>query len=209
MSLYVNQRRCAAINCGTMEYRNLGYCYKHKETYKPIEKIDFEEKSSESNIRYNIDGEKYEISSKEIDEMLILLKKAKKYWIVDLGVDEDEFVQYAVKKNELEHWDNSKKIETETMIIGDAFVTLKSKLGGDLEHTKWWGDDEVENKLSKFLIIGILISILVITIIILVKTQGIFQFIAQMGLDLICGLILIGGGALTSLNRSDSGKFVE
>ena len=32
--------------CGTMEYRNLGYCYKHKETYKPIEKIDFEEKSN-------------------------------------------------------------------------------------------------------------------------------------------------------------------
>ena len=192
-----------------MEYRNLGYCFKHKEPHKPIEKIDSEEKSSEANIRYNIDGKKYEISSKEIDEMLILLKKAKKYWIVDLGIDEDEFVQYAVKKNELEHWDNSKKIETETMIMGDAFVTLKSKLGGDLEHTKWWGDDEVENKLSKFLIIGILISILVITIIILVKTQGIFQFIAQMGLDLICGLILIGGGALTSLNRSDSGKFVE
>ncbi len=192
-----------------MEYRNLGYCYKHKETYKPIGKIDSEEKSSESNIRYNIDGEKYEISSKEIDEMLILLKKAKKYWIVDLGVDEDEFVQYAVKKNELEHWDNSKKIETKIMIMGDAFVALKSKLGGNLEDTKWWGDDEVENKLSKFLIIGILVSILVITIIILVKTQGIFQFIAQMGLDLICGLILIGGGALTSLNRSDSGKFVE
>ena len=98
-----------------MEYRNLGYCYKHKETHKPIEKIDSEEKSSEANIRYNIDGKKYEISSKEIDEMLIPLKKAKKYWIVDLGIDEDEFVQYAVKKNELEHWDNSKKIETKKM----------------------------------------------------------------------------------------------
>lgn len=190
-----------------MEYRNLGYCYKHKEAHKPIEKIDSEEKSSEANIRYNIDGKKYEISSKEIDEMLILLKKAKKYWIVDLGIDEDEFVQYAVKKNELEHWDNSKKIETKKMIMEEAFVTLKSKLGGDLGHTKWWGDDEVENKLSKSLIIVILISILIFTIIIL--EQGIFQFIAQMSLDAICGLILIGGGALTSLNRSDSGKFVE
>ncbi|MAV60454.1 MAG: hypothetical protein CMA13_04045 [Euryarchaeota archaeon] len=190
-----------------MEYRNLGYCYKHKEAHKPIEKIDSEEKSSEANIRYNIDGKKYEISSKEIDEMLIPLKKAKKYWIVDLGIDEDEFVQYAVKKNELEHWDNSKKIETKKMIMEEAFVTLKSKLGGDLGHTKWWGDDEVENKLSKSLIIVILISILIFTIIIL--EQGIFQFIAQMSLDAICGLILIGGGALTSLNRSDSGKFVE
>ena len=98
----MEKRKCAAVNCNALEFRSVGYCNRHKDYFSPLEVINSKEisndnDSSESDVRYDIDGNKNRISSKEINELLILLKGAKQYWIVDLGKDEDEFVLKSLK----------------------------------------------------------------------------------------------------------------
>ena len=212
----MEKRKCAAVNCNALEFRSVGYCHSHKDYFSPLEVINSKEisndnDSSESDIRYDIDGNKNRISSKEINELLILLKGAKQYWIVDLGKDEDEFVQYAVNKGELEHWDNSEKIETKKMKMDDAFETLQSKLFGDfIGHTKWWGDeDNLEETQGKYKIIVIAVLTILLIIFSFVEDFDFIAFTAEIGSQAICGLIFLGGGGLTSLSRSKSGKFVK
>ena len=212
----MEKRKCAAVNCNALEFRSVGYCNRHKDYFSPLEVINSKEisndnDSSESDIRYDIDGNKNRISSKEINELLILLKGAKQYWIVDLGKDEDEFVQYAVNKGELEHWDNSEKIETKKMKMDDAFETLQSKLFGDfIGHTKWWGDeDDLEETQGKYKIIVIAVLTILLIIFSFVEDFDFIAFTAEIGSQAICGLIFLGGGGLTSLSRSKSGKFVK
>tara|TARA_B100001250_G_scaffold86148_2_gene71280 strand:- start:424 stop:1062 length:639 start_codon:yes stop_codon:yes gene_type:complete len=212
----VEKRKCAAVNCNALEFRSVGYCNRHKDYFSPLEVINPKEisndnDSSESDIRYDIDGNKNRISSKEINELLILLKSAKQYWVVDLGKDEDEFVQYAVNKGELEHWDNSEKIETKKMKMDDAFETLQSKLFGDfIGHTKWWDDeDNLEETQGKYKIIVIAVLTILLIIFSFVEDFDFIAFTAEIGSQAICGLIFLGGGGLTSLSRSKSGKFVK
>ena len=143
----MGKRKCAAVNCNALEFRSVGYCNRHKNFYPPLEVIITKKSSiinsNDSDIRYDIDGNKNRINSKRIDKLLLLLKSAKRYWVVDLGKDEDEFVQYAVIKGELEHWDDSKKIESKKMKMEEAFEILESKLLGNFtESTKWWDDEE-------------------------------------------------------------------
>ncbi len=212
----MGKRKCAAINCNALEFRSVGYCNRHKDHYPQLEVIIPKKESlritlpsDNSDIRYDIDGNKKRISSKSIKELLILLKAAKQYWVVDLGIDEDEFVQYAVDKGELEHWDDSKKIESKKMKMEDAFEILESKLLGDFtRHTKWWDDGEDLGK--KIQILGIVSVVIFVILILLSGVEGevLFWFL-QLGAELFCGLILLGGGALTSLNRSGSGKFIK
>ncbi len=212
----MEKRKCAAVNCNALEFRSVGYCNRHKDYFSPLEVINPKEisndnDSSESDIRYDIDGNKNRISSKEINELLILLKSAKQYWVVDLGKDEDEFVQYAVNKGELEHWDNSEKIETKKMKMDDAFETLQSKLFGDfIGHTKWWDDeDNLEETQGKYKIIVIAVLTILLIIFSFVEDFDFIAFTAEIGSQAICGLIFLGGGGLTSLSRSKSGKFVK
>lgn len=215
----MGKRKCAAINCNALEFRSVGYCNRHKDHYPPLEVIIPKKKSlritlpsDNSDIRYDIDGNKKRISSKSIDELLILLKAAKQYWVVDLGIDEDEFVQYAVNKGELEHWDGSKKIESKKMKMEDAFEILESKLLGDFTgHTKWWDDGEDLGKNRGILkTLGIVSLVIFVILILLTGDEDGFLFlVTQLGAEAFCGLILLGGGALTSLNRSDSGKFIK
>ena len=215
----MGERKCAAVNCNALEFRSVGYCNRHKNFYPPLEviitnKISIKD-SNDSDIRYDIDGNKNRISSKNIDKLLIRLKSAKRYWVVDLGKDEYEFVQYAVNKGELEHWDGGKKIESKKMKMGDAFEILESKLLGDFtEHTKWWDDGEYLVKRGMLQTLAILSGILLVGIYALLIGElgdgdGFLSFIGQLGVEAICGLIFLGGGALTSLNRSDSGKFIK
>ena len=212
----MGKRRCAAVNCNALEFRSVGYCNRHKKFYPPLEVIIIKKRpiinSNDSDIRYDIDGNKNRISSKSIDELFILLKSAKRYWVVDLGKYEDEFVQYAVNKGELEHWDDSKKIEGKKMKIEDAFEILESKLLGDFTgHTTWWGDGEnLEKNRGMLQILGIVsLIILVILVLLTGDEDGFLAIIGQLGVEAICGLVFLGGGALTSLNRSDSGKFIK
>ena len=58
--------------------------------------------------------------------------------------------------------------------------------------------------------LGIVSLVIVVILILLTGDEDKFLLmISQLGVEAICGLIFLGGGALTSLNRSDSGKFIK
>ena len=94
----------------------------------------------------------------------------------------------------------------------DAFEILESKLLGDFtEHTKWWDDGEdLEKNRGILKTLGIVSLVIFVILILLTGDEdGFLFFVTQLGAEAFCGLILFGGGALTSLNRSDSGKFIK
>jgi hypothetical protein len=196
-------RPCAFFGCrGTAQFNN-DYCSEHSGFGNHI-------------IRFEVDGKKKTIDSKEIDNLLSLLKKANKFWIVDLTVDENEFVQYAIEKGELEHWDGLEMIESKEMVTDEAFSTLLTKITGDYSgHQMWWSDqpeeghseeelDQQEKDHPILLAAGI--------VIISVGLIGMFlsspeTFLGELVCQGICGLIFLGGAGASTLGRSDTGKF--
>ena len=100
---------------------NSDFCYKHRNeiSQKTTNSHDIPNDDGfdigNQVIKFEIDGKKKTINSKEIDTLLSRLKRAKKFWIVDLTGDENEFVQYAIEKGELEHWDRLEMIESKEM----------------------------------------------------------------------------------------------
>ena len=175
-------------------------------------------------IRYELDGKKKTIDSKEIDDLLSRLKKAKKFWIVDLTIDENEFVQYAIEKGELEHWDKLEMIESKEMTPEEAFNTLRTKITGDYSgHELWWSevgkitsDESIEGHTEEELdqqekvhpiLFSAGISVVAIFLIgMFITDPG--MFLGEMFFQAICGLIFLAGGAgASTLGRSDTGKF--
>jgi len=175
-------------------------------------------------IRFEIDGKKTSIDSKEIDTLLNDLKGAKKFWIVDLTIDEKEFVQYAIEEGELEHWDKLEMIESKEMTPEEAFNTLRTKITGDYSgHELWWSEvgkrlsdestgghteeelDQQENDHPILFAAGIFAAAIFL-IGMFVTDPG--MFLGEMFFQAICGLIFLAGGAGASkLGRSDTGKF--
>ena len=164
------------------------------------------------------------MDSKEIEHLLNRLKKAKKFWIVDLTVDENEFVQYAIEKGELEHWDRLEMIESKEMTTEDAFSTLRNKITGDYSgHEIWWSEDgkplsdesaaHSEEELDQQgknnpMLLGALGAIAAIFLIaMLISNPGLF--LGELFIQGICGLIFLGGEGASTLGRSDSGKFTK
>ncbi|MED5257992.1 MAG: hypothetical protein VX717_04770, partial [Candidatus Thermoplasmatota archaeon] len=88
---------CLHFGCRKTSIYNSDYCYEHHDESAEINTTKSESDSNQI-IRFEVDGRKKTIDSKEIDDLLDILKKAKKFWIVDLTVDENEFVQYAIEK---------------------------------------------------------------------------------------------------------------
>ena len=124
---------CTYSGCRQTAQFNSDFCSEHQNEVSHI---------SNQLIRFEIDGKKKTVDSKEIEHLLNRLKKAKKFWIVDLTVDENEFVQYAIEKGELEHWDRLEMIESKEMTSEDALSTLRSKITGDYSgHEIWWSED--------------------------------------------------------------------
>ena len=175
-------------------------------------------------IRYELDGKKKTIDSKEIDELLSRLKKAKKFWIVDLTIDENEFVQYAIEKGELEHWDKLEMIESKEMTPEEAFNTLRTKITGDYSgHELWWSevgklltDESTEShteeelgqqeKAHPILFAAGIFAAAIFLIGMFIADPG--MFLGEMFFQAICGLIFLAGGAgASTLGRSDTGKF--
>ena len=212
---------CRILACKRTVMYKKSVCYKHRDLVIPtVEEPPQTDISiqgggaGDSVFRYDIDGEKQTIDSKSIDQLFPLLKEAKKFWIVDLGIDEDEFVQYAIKKGELEHWDNKEMIESRAMPIEDAFEVLQAKLMGDFTgHTVWWGDEveaeeeaELDTKNGK----GGIVVLGGIIILLLVLFYG-GDELANLPGEMLCqgcfGLAALGGAG--ALGRTDSGKFKE
>ena len=110
--------------CRRMAMRQSGLCYQHQdsdavEVYLEALRGD----SAGDVLRYNIDGSNKAISSKDIDGLVEGLGKAKKFWVVDLGLDEAEFVQFTYDGDiddddvrdgvaVFEHWRGGKKISS-------------------------------------------------------------------------------------------------
>ncbi len=116
--------------CKRMAFRGSGLCYQHQDSdasevyLKPLRgsNIDAEVLDAEV-LRYNIDGANKAILSKNIDGLVKKLGEAKKFWIVNLGLDEAEFVQFTHDGDidgdnirdgvaVFEHWRGGKKISS-------------------------------------------------------------------------------------------------
>ena len=207
---------CTYSGCRRTAQFNSDFCSEHQNEVSHI---------SNQLIRFEIDGKKKTVDSKEIEHLLSRLKKAKKFWIVDLTVDENEFVQYAIEKGELEHWDRLEMIESKEMTTEDAFSTLRNKITGDYSgHEIWWSEDgkplsdestghseeelDQQEKIHPILL-GAIIAISAIALMaMIISDPGLF--VGEMLFQGICGLIFLAGGAgASTLGRSDSGKFTK
>ena len=208
-------RPCTYSGCRRTAQFNSDFCSEHQNEVSHI---------SNQLIRFEIDGKKKTVDSKEIEHLLNRLKKAKKFWIVDLTVDENEFVQYAIEKGELEHWDRLEMIESKEMTTEDAFSTLRNKITGDYSgHEIWWSEDgkplsdesaaHSEEELDQQgknnpMLLGALGAIAAIFLIaMLISNPGLF--LGELFIQGICGLIFLGGAGASTLGRSDSGKFTK
>ena len=206
---------CTYSGCRRTAQFNSDFCSEHQNEVSHI---------SNQLIRFEIDGKKKTVDSKEIEHLLNRLKKAKKFWIVDLTVDENEFVQYAIEKGELEHWDRLEMIESKEMTSEDALSTLRSKITGDYSgHEIWWSEDgkplsdesagHSEEELDQQgknhpMLLGALGAIAAIFLIaMLISNPGLF--LGELFIQGICGLIFLGGAGASTLGRSDSGKFTK
>ena len=221
---------CKYSGCRRTAQFNSDFCSEHQNEVSQISTNSDEVSShdgpgiSNQLIRFEIDGKKKTVDSKEIEHLLNRLKKAKKFWIVDLTVDENEFVQYAIEKGELEHWDRLEMIESKEMTTEDAFSTLQSKITGDYSgHEIWWSEDgkplsdestgHSEEELDQQekthpILLGAFIAIAAIFLIaMLISNPGLF--LGELFIQGICGLIFLGGAGASTLGRSDSGKFTK
>ena len=196
---------CSEQGCRRSSIYNSEYCFKHH-------------KKSSSIIWYEIDGNRNNIESKEIDGLISLLKQAKKFWIVDLTIDDKEFVQYAIERGELEHWDKLEMIESMEMTPDEAFNTLRTKITGDYSgHELWWAEVgknknesavelEENEKYAPQLIVAVAIPIVIFLGYAFVQNPGVF--VGELCIQITCGAMFLGGGAgVSALGRSDTGKF--
>ena len=194
-------------------------CYKHRDE-NPISNIETESYENNQKIKFEIDGKERFVYSKELELMYESLRKARKFWIVDIGMDDDEFVQYAIEKGELEHWDNKEMVESLEMSEDEAFETLDSKIRGDYSgHTLWWGDSQKEsekNEQNKGWLIFPVLTILLYIIHTKDRPLHLFDGFRQIGffgadacLQGICFLAFAGGAGAASLGRTETGKFTD
>ena len=229
---------CNYSGCRRTAQFNSDFCYKHRNEISPkttnSDDIPGDDSFDIDNqlTKYEIDGKKKTIDSKEIDNLLSHLKGAKKFWIVDLTVDENEFVQYAIEKGELEHWDRLEMIESKEMSTDQAFSTLRTKITGDYSgHQLWWNNeytdlplrnvnhteedlDEQEEGNLKWIFIGIVVILFVSFFI--MSSEGdspgviLGNLVGEAMCQAVCGLgALFGGAGASQLGRSDSGKFTK
>ena len=129
--------------CTRMVMRQSGLCYQHQDSDAAeayLEAIGSD--TSGDVLRYNIDGANKAISSKDIDVLIERLGEAKKFWVVDLGLDEAEFVQFTydgdidddgIRDGQpvLEHWRGGRKILTNRIGLEKSLEILRSLLHGE------------------------------------------------------------------------------
>ncbi|MCH2436267.1 MAG: hypothetical protein MK170_00890 [Candidatus Thalassarchaeum sp.] len=163
--------------CSRMVFRQSGLCYQHQDSdaaevyLKPLRGSNIDAEV----LRYNIDGANKAILSKNIDGLVKKLGKAKKFWIVDLGLDEAEFVQFTHDGDidgdnirdgvaVFEHWRGGKKISSFHAPYQEqvrAIDRLRSMLTGEEDTTLnhlmfhwsggYWNEDESLEAYDKFL----------------------------------------------------------
>ncbi len=220
---------CIVTGCGRISLYGSDKCYRHKDSLASTstdvnsgtgisdssENIDSPlKRKSGSSISYNIDGKQRTVASKNLDDMISSFSGAKKFWTVDLGLDEDEFVQYAINNGEFEHWDDSEMLESKEMEQEEAIVILRQKLlGSEQTSGLWWNDpassDSNEGGENPAKINGAIFFLFFIAI--GVFFSAIFfsseETLAEGCLQLLCGGGLALGGGAAALGRSEQGRF--
>ena len=130
--------------CTRMVMRQSGLCYQHQDSDAAeayLEALELSPVSADV-LRYNVDGANKAISSKDIDVLIEGLGEAKKFWVVDLGLDEAEFVQFTydgdidddgIRDGQpvLEHWRGGRKILTNRIGLEKSLEILRSLLHGE------------------------------------------------------------------------------
>ena len=130
--------------CTRMVMRQSGLCYQHQDSDAAeayLEALELSPVSADV-LRYNVDGANKAISSKDIDVLIEGLREAKKFWVVDLGLDEAEFVQFTydgdidddgIRDGQpvLEHWRGGRKILTNRIGLEKSLEILRSLLHGE------------------------------------------------------------------------------
>ena len=130
--------------CTRMVMRQSGLCYQHQDSDAAeayLEALELSPVPADV-LRYNIDGANKAISSKDIDVLIEGLGEAKKFWVVDLGLDEAEFVQFTYDGDidddgfrdgepVLEHWRGGRKILTNRIGLEKSLEILRSLLHGE------------------------------------------------------------------------------
>jgi hypothetical protein len=130
--------------CTRMVMRQSGLCYQHQDSDAAeayLEALELSPVPADV-LRYNIDGANKAISSKDIDVLIEGLGEAKKFWVVDLGLDEAEFVQFTYdgdidddgfRDGEplLEHWRGGRKSLTNRIGLEKSLEILRSLLHGE------------------------------------------------------------------------------
>ena len=130
--------------CTRMVMRQSGLCYQHQDSDAAeayLEALELSPVSADV-LRYNVDGTNKATSSKDIDVLIERLGEAKKFWVVDLGLDEAEFVQFTydgdidddgIRDGQpvLEHWRGGRKILTNRIGLEKSLEILRSLLHGE------------------------------------------------------------------------------
>ena len=130
--------------CTRMVMRQSGLCYQHQDSDAAeayLEALELSPVSADV-LRYNVDGTNKATSSKDIDVLIERLGEAKKFWVVDLGLDEAEFVQFTydgdidddgIRDGQpvLEHWRGGRKILTNRIGLEKSLEILRALLHGE------------------------------------------------------------------------------
>ena len=225
---------CVVRGCRSSSLYGSDKCYKHKDIHEPhlysvgLSSSDNPETNeigpdsdqrSGSEISYNIDGDDFTVPSKNMGDMFESLTRAKKFWTVDLGLDDDEFVQYAIVDGEFEHWDDREMLESKEMEQDHAIRILRHKLTGQ-ERTSglWWGENDTsvnnvevnnddEQNSSLFSLLGVFVIIIIIVVIASGDSDIIASMVGEGCVELICGGAIALGGGAAALGRSEEGRF--
>ena len=211
---------CSISGCRRSTMYGSSRCYKHSDLGKhddsSIEQIQTHSVSQDktgSQILFNIDGNDFSMPSKNIDGVIDKISKSKLFWTVDLGLDSNEFIQYAIDDETLEHWGDSKMLESTEMGHERALLTLKEKImDPNLTAGMWWKDDGQETKTDSLRpdFNWNLIAIPVAIFFVLIFMEN-YDFYAPLdvSVELCCyGLMAIGGmGA--SISRTKEGRFAN
>ena len=133
--------------CRRMVMRQSGLCYQHQDSDAAEVFLEASGRDASGDVlRYNVDGANKAVSSKDIDGLVEDLGKAKKFWVVDLGIDETEFVQFTYDGDidddgqrdgteVFEHWRGGKMVSRVLSVPGmpkvRAIDRLRSMLTGE------------------------------------------------------------------------------
>ena len=129
--------------CRRMVMRQSGLCYQHQDSDAVEVYLEAIGRDASGDVlRFNVDGATKAVSSKDIDGLAESLGEAKKFWVVDLGLDEAEFVQFTydgdidddgIRDGQpvLEHWRGGRKILTNRIGLEKSLEILRSLLHGE------------------------------------------------------------------------------